>query len=326
MKMKNFLMTGLLFCGQFLFAQYTETINSNRPGRSQGAFAVGNGVLQGEFGGRYGKDEHSLLNTETSLWGLDYEVRYGFLKERLEANLKGSFLNANEKYMMGANTIESTYRNLESNTLGLKYLIYDPHRKKMLEGPNLYSWKANNTLHWDDLIPAVSGYIGLNLLLGSTDNPFIGPGNDGISPQVAIITQHNLGRWVFVMNLIGDKFTNDLPTYSGIFTLTHAYTQELSFFAEAQIIKSDFYSDDIARLGAAYLFNKDFQVDVSGLVNFKDTPSRWQVALGVSYRIDMHSTDEYIMEDNDNSKQKEDATKAVDKNRKDGFKKQIGED
>ncbi len=324
--MKNFLMVGLLLCGQFLFAQYTETINSNRPGRSQGAFAVGNGVLQGEFGGRYGKDEHSLLNTETSLWGLDYEVRYGFLMERLEANLSGSFLNATEKYIVGATSVESKYRNFESNTLGLKYLIYDPHRKEMLEGPNLYSWKANNTFQWSDLIPAVSAYAGLNLLLGSADNPFIGPGNDGISPQVAIITQHNLGRWVFVMNLIGDKFTNDLPTYSGIFTLTHAYSRELSFFAEAQIIKSDFYSDDIARFGAAYLFNNDFQVDISGLVNFKDTPSRWQVALGVSYRIDMHSTDEYIMEDKDKAKQKEETNKAVDKNRKDGFKQQIQED
>ncbi|WP_369412506.1 transporter [Mesonia aestuariivivens] len=301
--MKSFLAISFLLTSQFIFSQYTETINSNRPGRSQGAFAVGTGVLQAEGGLRLGKDKHDLLNTNTDLWGLDYELRYGFFNERLEVNLRGSFLSANQQYIVAGNSVENKYSNFESNTLGAKYLIYDPHRKRMLEGPNLYSWKANNSFQWRDLIPAVSIYAGANLLLDS-DNTFIAPGNDGISPQVALITQHNLGRWVFVMNFIGDKFTNDYPSYSGIFTLTHAYTRELSFFAEAQIIKSDFYSDDIGRLGAAYLFNKDFQVDISGLVNFRDTPSRWQVALGVSYRIDMHSTDEYIMEDLDKQKQK----------------------
>ncbi|MBQ0738581.1 transporter [Mesonia mobilis] len=323
MKMKNFLAAGLLLTGQFLFAQYTETINSNRPGRSQGAFSVGNGVLQGEAGLRAGRDNHDLLNTETTLWGLDYEVRYGFLVERLEANLSGSFLNANQRYIVGASNVESTYRNFESNTLGLKYLVFDPHRKRVLEGPNLYSWKADNTFQLRDLIPAVSVYAGLNLLFGSADNPFIAPENDGITPQVAIITQHNLGRWVFVMNFIGDKFSTDVPSYSGIFTLTHAYTRELSFFAEAQIIKSDFYSDDIARLGAAYLFNDDFQVDISGLVNFRDTPSRWQVALGVSYRIDMHNTDEYIMEDKKEKKELNKKKEELKEDREDGFEDEV---
>ena len=33
-----------------VFSQYTEVINSNRPGSSQGAFAVGRNVLQFELG------------------------------------------------------------------------------------------------------------------------------------------------------------------------------------------------------------------------------------------------------------------------------------
>lgn len=325
MKMKNILMTGLLITSQFLFAQYTETINSNRPGRSQGAFAVGNGVLQGEGGLRLGKDKHNLQDTETSLWALDYGIRYGFLQEVLEVSLRGSFVNSNQKYTAGGNEYENIYRNFESNTLGAKYLVYDPHKKRMLEEPNLYSWKANNSFQLRDLIPAVSLYAGFNMLFGSSDNPYVAPGNDGISPQVALITQQNLGRWVFVMNFIGDKFTNDFPSYSGIFTLTHAYSRELSFFAEAQIIKSDFYSDDIARLGAAYLFSKDFQVDISGLANFRDTPFRWQVALGVSYRIDMHDQDEYIMEDKKQEKELNKKKEEIKKDREDGFESEVTE-
>ncbi|HET8838519.1 MAG TPA: transporter, partial [Flavobacteriaceae bacterium] len=72
-----------------------------------------------------------------------------------------------------------------------------------------------------------------------------------------------------------------------------------------QAIKGDLYSDDIFRAGAAYLINQDFQVHASGLMNFKDTPSKWQVAVGVSYRLDMHSYDEYVIPKEDKEKQKE---------------------
>ena len=69
-----------LFCfalSNISHAQYTETINSNRPGQSQGAYAVGNKVIQLEVGYDFGSDEHSLLNTKTDIWGIDFAARYG---------------------------------------------------------------------------------------------------------------------------------------------------------------------------------------------------------------------------------------------------------
>ena len=39
-----------LLLGPLLFAQYTDVINSNRPGASQSAFSVGTNVLQFEIG------------------------------------------------------------------------------------------------------------------------------------------------------------------------------------------------------------------------------------------------------------------------------------
>ena len=44
----------------------------------------------------------------------------------------------------------------------------------------------------------------------------------------------------------------------------------------------------------AYLVGDNLQFDISGLINFKNTPSRWQVAAGVSYRFDMHKQDEFL--------------------------------
>lgn len=290
------------FTSNFLVqAQYTETINSNRPGNSQGAFAVGQGVLQFETGLRFGHDSHSLLNTETDNMGLDYALRFGFGFPELEVSLTGSYLIANQEIPYGAETMEFKYRNFESNTLGGKYLVYDPHKYRVYEKLNVRSYHANYRFRWRDLIPAVSVYAGANLLFG--ENPYMFEDEPNISPKFALITQHNYLRWVFVMNFIADKALTDYPTYAGIFTLTHSLNREFALFAEYQAIKSDIYSDDIARFGGAYLIHQDFQVDLAGLINFKDTPSRWQVSVGLSYRLDFHTIDTPVIPKSEKKKQ-----------------------
>ena len=284
----------LLFFGSFSSqAQYTETINSNRPGNSQGAFAVGTGVLQLETGGRFGEDRHNLLNTTTNLWGIDYELRYGVLFEQLEINFSGSFLSSTTNYIVAGEEESYQIRDFETNTLGVKYLVFDPYKNWEERKVNLYSWRANQRFDWRKLIPAVSIYAGANYYF--KDNPYLYQGEGQLSPKVALITQHNWnGGWVFVTNIIADKIGQKFPTYMGIATLTHSFSPKFAAFGEFQTIISDIYSDEIARAGLAYLFHQDFQVDVSGLINFKDTPSRWQVALGVSYRLDMHKEEEYL--------------------------------
>ena len=283
-------------------AQYTETINSNRPGFSQGAFSVGKKVIQLEAGFGYGAEEHSLKNTESGVFLIDYNLRYGVWKEELEVSLIGGFRSNSVTDNSGAIPFDYKESNFTSNTLGAKYLFFDPYRKKEIEEPNLYSWKANHSFHWRDLVPAISVYAGANF--DSKDNPLTHLQNSSvpietgieISPTVAIATQNNWGSWVFVVNIIGDRVTLDEASYSYILTLTHTFNAKMSAFIENQGISSDFYADQIFRGGAAYLFSQDFQLDASVLVNFKDTPSRFMGRIGVSYRFDLHSKDEYIEE------------------------------
>lgn len=282
----------ILFCFTAQ-AQYTETINSNRPGASQGAFSVGTGVIQLEAGGYYGNDEHSLLRSSTDILGADYSLRFGLLFEALEVSLIGSFEENNKTLRIGANDVEFKTRNFKTNTLGLKYLIFDPSRTIKPDEPNLYSWKANQRFKWKTLIPAVSIYAGANL--SQETNPYLYEGEKAITPKIALITQNNWrGSYVLVMNFILDKLTEEFPTYTGIVTLTHAFTPKFAGFLEYQGIISDIYSDDIARGGVAYLITDDLQFDISGLLNFKNTPERWQLAAGVSYRLDLHKKDEYL--------------------------------
>ena len=286
-----------------LHAQYTETINSNRPGQSQGAYAVGTNVIQLETGPYFGNEEHSGLGTDTDLWGIDYQLRYGLLYERLELNLTGSFESQNIFRDFLGVTSEGSIKNFKSNTIGAKYLIFDPAVSIEPDKPNLYSWKANQRFKWKNLIPAVSIYAGANFAFG--DNPYLFEGEGKFSPKAAIITQNNWGRWVLVMNFIADKLTEDYRSYAGIVTVTHTLTPSLAVFGEYQAIKGDIYADDILRAGGAFLFGNDLQVDVSGLINFKDTPSKWQVAAGVSYRLDLHKVDEFLEESNEGNKRRQ---------------------
>ncbi|MGA8854591.1 MAG: transporter [Christiangramia sp.] len=292
----------LIIASTSLHAQYTETINSNRPGQSQGAFAVGTNVLQVETGPYFGNDEHTGLGTDSDIWGIDYQLRYGLLFERLELNISGSFENQNITRDFLGITGESTITNFKSNSIGAKYLIFDPYVSLEEDKPNLYSWKANQRFKWKKLIPAVSIYAGANFSFG--DNPYLYEGEGKFSPKAAIITQNNWGRWVLVLNLIGDKLSEDYRTYIGIATLTHAVTPNFAIFGEYQGIKSDVYADDLARAGAAYLIGENLQFDISGLLNFKDTPSRWQVAAGVSYRLDLHKVDEFLEESNEGNRRR----------------------
>ena len=296
-------------------AQYTEMINTNRPGVSQGAFSVGKRVLQFESGLYLGKEKHDLLKTDANVWGWDYSVRYGFFKEELEVSIIGQWQRSNITDTRGATTLEIDQSNFRSNTVGAKYLIYDPYRKMEEKGPNLYSWKKNFKFQWADLIPAVAVYAGANF--DFADNPFTPEQETTISPKFVLATQNNfVGGFVFVTNIIVDRITTDFPTYGYIVTLTHATNDYFSVFVENQGFKSDFYSDQILRGGAAALINENFHVDLSGSINFKDTPSIWNVRVGAAYRFDMHDTDEYIEEKGKSGREKKRAEKGNRKQRK----------
>jgi hypothetical protein len=283
------------------YSQYTEVINSNRPGVSQSAFAVGPGVIQFEAGPYILKEEHTPLKYDVSGFGIDFAARYGLLLEELEINLQGTYQNDTKTYNSSSIPFEDKRSNFKNFTLGAKYMVYDPYRKAGEDKPNLYSWKANHKFKWKNLIPAVAVYAGANY--DTKNNPYVAPDVEGFSPKVAIITQNNFnGGWVFVMNLVKDRIGSDYSDFQYILTLTHSFNPKWVIFGEAQGIKSDFYADNLFRFGGAYLWSKDFQLDTALTFNTKDTPSVFSVNFGASYRLDFHKDKEV---DNGNSAKEE---------------------
>jgi len=173
---------------------------------------------------------------------------------------------------------------LKETVFGAKYLIYDPF-KNYEKKVNLYSWKVNRKYNWRQLVPAVSVFAGANLTL--SDNPFYFSPEASISPKIMLITQNHFGggKWVFVTNIIANYIATDFPSYGYVLTLTRGFSDKWSGFIENQGFKSDFYSDAIVRGGAAYLINKDLQIDASLSNSLKNTPSLLYGGVGLSWRF-----------------------------------------
>lgn len=273
-----------------VIAQYTEVINSNRPGVSRSAFSVGTNVAQLEVGPYIVNEEHVPLKYEVSGFGIDFSARYGLLFEELELNIEGTFQSDTFTNNRSAISTDDKRANFKNLTFGAKYLVYDPYKNAEDEKPNLYSWDANHKFKWSSLIPAVSVYLGANF--DAKDNPYTF-GVEGFSPKIMVASQNNFnGGWVFVINLIKDRIGSDYSDFQYILTLTKAITQQIVIFGEAHGIKSDFYADNLFRFGGAYLWKKDFQIDSALTFNTKDTPSVFSVNFGLSYRLDFHKDKE----------------------------------
>ncbi|MBP6425821.1 MAG: transporter [Flavobacterium sp.] len=262
-------------------AQYTDQINSNRPGETMSAFAVGKSVIQLETGAYGIAQKHHLLNYVANGFGIDATIRYGVFKEKLE--LIADLQYQSQVYEARLTKIDQ--KALKQTIIGAKYLLYDPF-KSQEKKINVYSWKVDKSFKWKQLIPAVSVFAGANIT--SANNPYHFSPNASISPKVILITQNHFGdgSWVFVTNTIADYIGSEFPSYSYAVTLTKGINKNWSGFIENQGYKSDFYSDLIVRSGAAFLVNDDLQLDISGSASLKDTPAIFYGGIGLSWRYD----------------------------------------
>ena len=248
----------------FTFSQYTEIINSNRPGSSHGAFSVGVNVFQVESGVSGQTLKHSNLNS-SQIEGLNfnYLFRYGFLNEKLEVFLDGNIITRNilDKNYLNDYSTDISETIIGKQTIGFKYLFFDPFKNRKWHGENIYSWNANRKIKLTDFIPAISAIVGSSFnfdkriqfddLFFKVKKPlhpdllndnimrmksFYNP-EQTISPFVGIATQHHFkGRWVVVNNFfyeIGLKSPtfpssiskpNEYNKINYLFTITYNFT------------------------------------------------------------------------------------------------------
>ncbi len=299
----------LLFFIQISLAQYTEVINSKRPGFSDSPYSVGTKVYQVE-GGLFYKDVGNYLywdfatdpptenNYSSKTIGTDITFRTGQFFERLEFDLDLVLQNENRDYTKPSVYSESGF-GLSKFTLGAKYLVYKPEYTD--KSKEIRSWKARQSFDKKRLIPAVGVYAGLNtnLLNEMHKNP------DGISARFAIFTQNDLSnRWVVLTNFIMDKaFTNESEN-SFILTTTYALTEQWSIFGEGQAFfrsEKSVPNDYQFGAGGAYLINPDMQADFSARMILDERgDNTYLIGGGISWRLDRHK-DQIIRTKGDNN-------------------------
>ena len=303
-KMKKHLIVFLILAPLVLSAQYTETINSNRPGTSHGAFSVGKDVLQFELGISQLSLNHKYLNN-SSVKGnsINYNVRYGLHFENLELFLKGGFVKREIKNFTinGRFFTSRDEKFFNEHKIGLKFLVFDPFKNKKWHGENLYSWKAQRRIKLTDLIPAISVFAGGDFVLvdhiqyddhfySTKQQQYLYPDQAAFSPFFGIATQnHFQGKWVLVNNVSIENLVGEYSNINYLFTLTHNLTNpKWSIFVEFQHFDNQIYSDNLVKFGIANLLSKNSQIDFNVGGSLKDTPTYSYFDLGFSQRIDWH--------------------------------------
>ena len=282
--MKNFLLTLLCIAGfQSLVAQYTEIINSKRPGFSESPYGVGTKVFQMESGIFYQKNDlKSIFYTDNSLGG-NLFLRYGNFIEKLEVNLDFAYQRDKRSIHNIFNTSPYTVSGVSKLTLGAKYLIYNAKYKD--KSKEIRSWKKRHAFDWSRLVPSVGAYLGWN-------SNFLSSGfkEDGMSIKTAILLQNDINsRFVILTNLIADNILQENLEYGYILTATYALHKKWSVFGEHQsTFRKNVNNEFQYGIGTAYLLNKNVQLDISARTSIIGNGKTYYGSLGGAWRIDNH--------------------------------------
>ena len=264
-----------------VFAQYTDVINSNKPGFSESPYSVGKGVYQFESNVFLRNTAITSTFSKPQSLGIDLLFRTSFFLDKLELNAQ---LTYQKDKVAFKNIFTSQYftSGLSRMTIGAKYLVYQKAYKD--KSKEIRSWKRKNAFDIARLIPSVAVYLGMN-----TDfvNDIHKTGS--ITPKMGLLLQQNLTQdFNVITNFYYNNIGSDFAQYSYIITLTQSFSNRWSAFFENQMVfKKDQDNLDLGA-GLAYLYSRNLQFNTSARLLFEGKTQGYYAGLGVSYRINKH--------------------------------------
>lgn len=290
--MKKYLILILTFYfHQQINAQYTDIINSKRPGTSESPYGIGTDVLQIETGLFYGHTNSEETFARVDPRGASLFLRYSKFQERFEINSQIIY-QQNKLQFNNVFTSATKINGISEFNVGIKYLIYQ--RDYIDQSQEIRSWKKRTQYDKNRWVPSIGIYIGVNTNWVSTDYK-----ESGMTPRVAILLQNNLSdRLNIITNFGGYKINSNSSVYTYIITATYAMNELLSIFVENQGDLSKSNPNFQIGTGMAYLYSKDLQFDLSGRFHLDDVNSGFIVGLGAAWRLDRHK--DTLMEANQN--------------------------
>ena len=280
-----------------VFAQYTDVINSNKPGFSESPYSVGKGVYQFESNVFLRNTAITSTFSKPQSLGIDLLFRTSFFLDKLELNAQ---LTYQKDKVAFKNIFTSQYftSGLSNMTIGAKYLVYQQAYKD--KSKEIRSWKRKNAFDLARLIPSVAVYLGMN-----TDfvNDIHKTGS--ITPKMGLLLQQNLTQdFNVITNFYYNNIGTDFAQYSYIITLTQSFSNRWSAFFENQMVFQKDQDNLDLGAGLAYLYSRNLQFNTSARLLFEGKTQGYYAGLGVSYRINKHQ-DPYKELDNQDGNLKE---------------------
>ena len=262
-------------------AQFTNVINSNRPGFSESPYSVGTRVYQLETSLFYRETNKYPTFYRPQSYGVDFLLRSSFLNEKLEFNINLAYQNEEIGFQ---NIFNSSYQKTGISKLivAAKYLVFE--KKYEDKSKEIRSWVARNSFDWKRLIPSVAIYAGANT--GIPENIYKA---NSFSPKVGILLQNDLSdNFNIITNVFYDRIGTELPELSYIVTATYSYRPRWSIFIENQtMFDKNQYQSNIGT-GIAFLFNRNLQLNSSFRLLADGKSSGFYSSFGASYRLNRH--------------------------------------
>ena len=280
-KLRVFLILCMLLLTHTTIAQFTNVINSNRPGFSESPYSVGTRVYQLETSLFYRETNKYPTFYRPQSYGVDFLLRSSFLNEKLEFNINLAYQNEEIGFQ---NVFNSSYQKAGISKLivAAKYLVFE--KKYEDKSKEIRSWVARNSFDWKRLIPSVAIYAGANT--GVPENIYKA---NSFSPKVGILLQNDLSdNFNIITNMFYDRIGSELPELSYIVTATYSYRPRWSIFIENQtMFDKNQYQSNIGT-GIAFLFNRNLQLNSSFRLLADGKSSGYYSSFGASYRLNRH--------------------------------------
>lgn len=324
-KTSYFISLTLLFCVSS-WAQFTDVINSNRPGQSMAAFSVGKTIIQAEMGLDASRESYAKNDYEVATMGGDLVLRYGAIFEQLE--FYGSVNYQKETYTDLSTQLDQKHSGIQTVQVGAKFMVYDPmmnYEKKI----NKYSWKANHKFDWRQFIPAIAVYGGLTI---NNDAKFYRPllpieqkNTTGLKGMV--LTQNQFGRFALITNFgISNYGLANYESVDYVISLTRGINDRWSLLLENQGMNSKVYRNTLFRAGGAYLLAENLQVDAALASSITNEPAFVVANIGCSWRFDANYNEVLLRVPKDKNNGKGGKDSKDKKNKKDDSKEKVRTD
>jgi len=260
-----------LFLATTSNAQYTDIINSSRPGYTESPYAVGTNVLQLENTSTYTTIEE--LGIQLNDLNNNITFRYGFWKERLEANLNHEFTHSTNNGITGTKDL----------SLGLKYLIYEPKIEETSDYKT--SWKKRYGFKISSLIPSVAVRAQLHTSL--TNERFR---NGGLTTYtLGVITQNNISRKLSINNQFDYyKFGGDEAEFIYAISASYVYKTRWNPYFEYRFHSLDSHNFSKISIGTPFLLSEDLSISAHYNAVIGTDAKGSEFGINASYRFDNH--------------------------------------